>query len=377
MKTLRILFFIALTLLFNGISVRAQINADTTFPTSIFSGLQGQNHVQGIAYDSENECLYMSFTTSLIKVDMQGRLLGSVVGLTGHLGCIGLNHADGTLYGTLEYKHDAIGKGIGDGTNDTATGFYVALFDTKYITRVGMEASEVMRTVYLPAVSADYEARVMNQGREHEHRFGCSGVDGLCLAPKVGKGGGKMMLYVAYGIYSEEDRTDNDYQVIHCYDISHWQRFAQPLTPSHLHFEGPARPSKVYYVRTGNTNFGVQNLCYDASSHRMWMSVYPGQKKGWNHYGTYAVSLLQKAGKKTLRGIEPATKGRVLQLVHEGEYDAPNDVWGWSFSKGSTGITSLGAGLYYISHNERREGRECTTLYLYRYSPTEGFVRVP
>lgn len=374
MKTIKIV--LCLALLMTCIPLRAQVNADTKFPISIFSGLQGNNHVQGIAYDEKEECIYMSFTTSLIKVDMQGRLLGSVVGLTGHLGCIGLNQTDGMLYGTLEYKHDIIGKGIGDRTNDTATGFYVALFDTKSITRVGMEANEVMRTVYLPAVSADFEAIVTNQGQEREHRFGCSGVDGLCLAPKMGKTGGKTMLYVAYGIYSEEDRTDNDYQVIHCYDISHWHRYAQPLTPSNLHLNGPAKPNKIYYVRTGNTTFGVQNLCYDKGSNRMWMSVYPGQKKGWNHYGTFAVSLLQKAEKKQLMGVEPATKGRILQLVSEGEHDTLNDVWGWSFSKGSTGITSLGNNLYYISHNERREGRECTTLYLYRYSPTEGFARV-
>ncbi len=374
MKTIKIV--LCLTLLMTCIPLRAQVNADTKFPISIFSGLQGNNHVQGIAYDEKEECIYMSFTTSLIKVDMQGRLLGSVVGLTGHLGCIGLNQTDGMLYGTLEYKHDIIGKGIGDRTNDTATGFYVALFDTKSITRVGMEASEVMRTVYLPAVTADFEATVTNQGREREHRFGCSGVDGLCLAPKMGKTGGKTMLYVAYGVYSEEDRTDNDYQVIHCYDISHWHRYAQPLTPSNLHLNGPAKPNKNYYVRTGNTTFGVQNLCYDKGSNRMWMSVYPGQKKGWNHYETFAVSLLQKAEKKQLMGVEPATKGRVLQLVSEGEHDTLNDVWGWSFSKGSTGITSLGNNLYYISHNERREGRECTTLYLYRFSPTEGFARV-
>ena len=71
-------------------------------PTTVKTGLQDKFHVQGIAYDHERNCMYMSFTTSLVKVDMQGRVLGSVEGLTGHLGCIPLNPDDGRLYGSRE-----------------------------------------------------------------------------------------------------------------------------------------------------------------------------------------------------------------------------------------------------------------------------------
>ena len=209
--------------------------AAQNLPVVLRTGLQDKFHVQGIAYDEERNCMYMSFTTSLLKVDMQGRVLGSVEGLTGHLGCISLNPDDGRLYGSLEYKHDAIGqgitKGLGGVTNDSKTGFYVAIFDVSRIDREHMKASEVMTTVYLAPAVRDYEAQITHQGRTVNHRHGCSGVDGLTLAPRWGKAEGRNMLYVAYGIYSENDRTDNDYQVLLCYDIDKWHKYEQPLTP--------------------------------------------------------------------------------------------------------------------------------------------------
>ena len=38
-------------------------------------------HVQGIATDKKREYMYYSFTTSLVKTDMQGNIIGSVKGL--------------------------------------------------------------------------------------------------------------------------------------------------------------------------------------------------------------------------------------------------------------------------------------------------------
>lgn len=70
-------------------------------PRSIFSGQQGPFHVQGIAVDLKNGYVYFSFTTELLKTDLQGKLIGSVVGMTGHLGCLTTNPADGRIYGSL------------------------------------------------------------------------------------------------------------------------------------------------------------------------------------------------------------------------------------------------------------------------------------
>ena len=54
-------------------------------PRTIDPGLQGRNHVQGVVVDLKNKCAYFSFTTLLLKTDLQGNPLGSVKGLTGHL----------------------------------------------------------------------------------------------------------------------------------------------------------------------------------------------------------------------------------------------------------------------------------------------------
>ena len=73
-------------------------------PREIRSGEQGPFHVQGIAVDLERGYIYFSFTTKLLKMDFEGNLIGSVDGMTGHLGCLTVNPEDGRVYGSLEYK---------------------------------------------------------------------------------------------------------------------------------------------------------------------------------------------------------------------------------------------------------------------------------
>ncbi len=349
------------------------------FAEGIYSGPQGSFHVQGIAYDREHQCMYMSFTTSLIKVDMHGRLLGSVQGLTGHLGCISLNPEDGKLYGSLEYKHDAIGKGIIRGTgaqNDARSEFYVAIFDVDRITEKDMDPAEVMKAVCLREVGDDFAATVTNQGREVEHRYGCSGIDGLTIAPQWGKKNGKMMLYTAYGVYGDKSRTDNDYQVIHCYDIARLNKYGQILTPANLHQSGPKKADKKYFVYTGNTEWGIQNLAYEPTSGHLFAAVYPGKKEGRKNFRMFIIDSDQKARKEVLKGVEPKTKGLVLSLLPCGTHDAQHDVWGWDFKYGSTGLCGIGDGKFYVSHNARKDGRESSTVYLYQWDPQNGMQRV-
>ena len=81
------------------------------------------------------------------------------------------------------------------------------------------EKDGVMSTVYLREVVDDYYGKDTNRGRDVEHRYGCSGIDGIMFAPKPGKGG-KRLLHVAYGVYGDLSRTDNDHQVILAYDVA-------------------------------------------------------------------------------------------------------------------------------------------------------------
>ena len=156
-------------------------------PAIIDSGNQGKFHVQGICLDRERQTIYYSFTTSLVKSDLSGRVIGSVRGLTGHLGCIAMG-PDGKVYGSLEYKNDAIGQGIlarmGRGGESHRDGFYVAVFDVDRIDRLDMdaEADGIMQAVYLNKVVEDYHAQVVNAGKPRLHRHGCSGIDGITFA---------------------------------------------------------------------------------------------------------------------------------------------------------------------------------------------------
>jgi hypothetical protein len=67
------------------------------YPRLISVGGFRDGHVQGIAVDAKREYMYFSFTTRLVKTDMHGRVVGSVKGLAGPLGCIAYNYEDGRV----------------------------------------------------------------------------------------------------------------------------------------------------------------------------------------------------------------------------------------------------------------------------------------
>ena len=49
----------------------AQAQAQPQPPASVFVNGEVPNHVQGIAYDAEKDCFYLSFTTRFLKTDRQ------------------------------------------------------------------------------------------------------------------------------------------------------------------------------------------------------------------------------------------------------------------------------------------------------------------
>lgn len=221
-----------------------KINA---LPREIFSGHWKYGHCQGIAVDSKREAIYYSFTTTLVKTDLNGRLIGSVTGLLGHLGCIGYCDLDGRVYGSLEYKNDAIGRGILQRLGSNAQiedAFYIAIFDADRIDRPNMDACAdgVMTTVYLREVAEDFSAQVECGERAVAHRHGCSGIDGMTFGPIPGSAEKRTYLFVSYGIYSDLDRDDNDDQVLLCYDPADWAQYEQPLVQSAMHRSGPEKP---------------------------------------------------------------------------------------------------------------------------------------
>ena len=106
-------------------------------------------------------------------------------------------------------------------------------------------SSDLFRTVYLPEVVKDYTADMNGDGQfdgddgkfsshvadSPDHRYDCSGIDGVSFGPEFGHSDGPRFLTVAYGIYGNVTRTDNDHQVLLQYNIADWTQFARPLTP--------------------------------------------------------------------------------------------------------------------------------------------------
>ena len=342
-----------------------------SLPRTIESGPFKAGHIQGIAVDTEQKYMYYSYTTMLIKTDMQGNIVGTVTGLLGHLGDLDFNDEDGRLYGSLEYKNDAIGQGIlrmEKSNRQLANAFYIAIFDVEKITREGMDAEKdgIMTTVYLPTVLEDYLAEITINGKPHKHRLGCSGIDGVAFGPKFGKADGKQYLTVGYGIYSETDRTDNDYQVLLQYDVTKWGKYEHSLSQDDMHQQGPAKPAGQYFVKTGNTTYGVQNLDYDPTTHSWMMAVYKGKKAEFPNYTFFAADGTARPVKKALDGVPYIGKAKVVALKAAGKQQG--EIRGWDWGVGSTGMCSLGEGYFYLSNNYKIEAGQGSTIRLYRFT---------
>lgn len=330
-------------------------------PSVIYTGKWRGGHIQGIAIDKEREYIYCSFTTEFVKLDIQGNLIGSVKGFTGHLGCLAYNEADGRIYASLEYKNDVIGKSILHKLgvqNEIKNAFYVAIFDGDKIDRPNMNAETdgIMTTVWLREPTEDY----LYEG----HRYGCSGIDGITFAPILGE----MRLLIAYGIYSDITRKDNDHQVLLSYRPEALTAYETVLTATNIHENGPEACTERYFVYTGNTNFGVQNLEYDPYTGDIFMAVYKGKKENFPNFKMYRVDGNQPPKKMLLLGMD-GKEGMTLSIKKTGIFE--KNMYGYHFPYGSTGIASLGDGRFYISEDHGENGEYDSHIRLYRYTDDE------
>ena len=371
--------------------------------------VQGQlMHVQGIALDAEKGFMYYSFTTRFVKTDLSGRILGSIEHIQGHLGAMTFDPERRRVFCSLECKDDAIGQGIAkklDVQTVRAGGstFYIAVIDVDAVDRVGMDSENnpAFRTVCLREVGKDYHA-VLSDGRKH--RYACSGIDGVTLAPRPGSfkmdphdgdvvPDGKMWLWVAYGIYRDPARNDNDCNVLLLFDPDRLVSLARTVTFGDLHRKGPSRAAARYHVFTGNTNWGVQNLAYDPFTRRVYLFVYKGSKSWYPNYDLFAVPTDQMPVEDRLPGFHgdrrTAGKKLFLSLAEDGlsaevVKPAPGEVpsgavsekgekvtvRGWRFRWGSTGACPLGDGRWYLSEQSKDPvtGKQSSLVRLYRWT---------
>ncbi len=349
--------------------------------TPIFTGSWGNCHIQGIAVDNKNGYIYYSFTTKLVKAKLSGEIIGTVEGLVGHLGCIAFNEKDGCVYGSLEYKNDVIGKGILNSIGADSSfrdAFYIVRFDVSKIDRpdIDAEKSDIMSAVYLKEVRDDYNSKGFDKnGKEVEHKYGCSGIDGVTFGPLPGKNESDgMYLYVAYGIYGDVDRNDNDHQIILCYDIDELNSYAEKLDQKNMHTSGPEKPLHKYFVYTGNTVYGVQNLEYDRFTKSFFMAVYKGKKNEFPNFSLFAVDARCQAEVKFAKGINENIE--MLKLKDAGIYDNKSGISGWDFPFGSTGLYSFGDGNWLISHNKSTPEGQCSYIHHYRWDGIHPFEKL-
>ncbi len=339
-----------------------------TWPTS---------HVQGIAVDLRGGFIYYSFTTLLAKYDFSGKLVGTLVGWAGHLGDLDFNPSDGRVYGSLEYKKDRA--------------FYIAVIDVKGIDRVGIEVtkSDLFRTVFLPEVAQDYAADLNGDGKfdgdiakTPDHRYGCSGIDGVSFGPQFGRIDGPRLLTVAYGVYANAARTDNDHQVLLQYDTADWARYERPLSESAPHHSGPATVHGKYFVRTGNTTYGVQNLAYDEASQRWFLAVkpYTAPKPGFPHYRMFGIDARTAPVRGALVGV-PALgggneQGALLALAADGLKHQVTGIRGWN-QETDEGLQPIGHGLFYVAKGSGPKGKQTGDLTLMRWTGDAAQPFVP
>lgn len=318
MKKITTLLLIALALSATALCAGAQ-----ALPAKFDVNIKSKDHVQGMAIDTAARCFYLSFTTSLVKVDYDGNVLEKLDSINGHLGAMTFDALARKLYASLECKDDEIGRGIASHLGKEAytqdeSRFYIAVVD---VDRMDMQTFEVAEAI------ADYKTR-----------YGCSGIDGVTIAPQIGKKNGKPRLYVAYGIYGDISRRDNDHQILLEYKP---ESFKPGVT-------APKATAK-YFIFTGNTTWGVQNLCYDPKTGCIFMASYAGKKPEFPNFSLFAVPVQQKPARKVLRGLEDDGEHLSLSLLQEGLLSTVKGVRGWRFSDACTGFCTLGDGTWFVA----------------------------
>lgn len=343
-------------------------------PNNIFSGNWKEGHVQGIAVDTERGFVYYSFTTILLKTDLAGNALASVENIIGHLGCIAYDKEANRVYGSLELKHDVIGRGIMARTGiqlAEENAFYLVSFDLDKLNRMGMDAEKdgIMLAVYARDVVEDFDGSDPLTGLPG--RYGCGGMDGISVGPIFGApADSTRKLFLAEGIKQELDREDNDHQVLLQYDLSVFDTYGKPLTQQEPHHSGPEACEERYFFYTGNTNWGIQNLEYDPYSRYWFTAVYPGAKPGFENFKMFAIDGRIPPKEVPLEGRGGET-GLLLTSAQIGQGQKEGRIYGSHFRWGSTGLASLGDGTFYISHHGavKEEGLHHTVLKRYRFDP--------
>ena len=304
----------------------------------------GQYHVQGMTFDPRSQCLYLSTTTAIVKMTLDGTVLGSVVGFKGHVGQVVMDTVTGKLYASLEALDDELCNGMArymgyDLFTSKTAALYVVEMDADKITRQNIPEQEIVTKHPITEALADYKAEVTMEGKQYRKRFGCCGIDALAVGPAIGMpSGSERYLYVAYGIALDTLRTDNDYNILLCYRLDD---FTQPV--------------HKYFIHTGNTAYGVQDMVWDAFRQRLYLMVYPGKKSSYPNYSQFAIDVTQPSFYAPLQGAPYATEPVEQLKVSSASF----------FQGGSQGICMYDDSRFLIAYYKKRDNHRYTKIKLF------------
>jgi len=295
-----------------------------------------RGHVQGIAVDTDRQIAYLSFADRVVKTDRAGNILGSLVGLSGHLGDITVNQANGKLYGAYYWKDSA-----------QVTQFAVAIIDPDLMDGLDAPAQDNPAFTVAPVYT----------------------VDGLAFGPTFGTADGEWLLTV-----SLNHPHNLAYQYFAQYDVSDLEALAVRYNEGDVAPTGGPEPEGFYSVHTGPVSYNVlQNLAYDPDLERWFLGVYAGTEAEYPNYTMFAVDAEATPTLETFIGTED--QGLVVPLADDGQEHEATGIRGW-FQKADNGIQPLGDGLYYLAGTVTEGNLRVSTLTLYAWSgnPGEPFI---
>ena len=193
---------------------------------------EGPQHMQGFAVDLENSHMYWSFTTSLVKTDLEGTKIKEISLPSGHLG--DLAFYDGYIYGSYL-----------SGNWDQWDGMYVCKYDTEL------------------NLIAQYEFEQLNawvdaflNGDKDANPYNVASIDGVAVGEDPN---GEVKLMLAAGIGPADNQEP--YQLImQCTLDGEYETY--------------------YAMETGALPYGCQNLTYNWDTGNYWLGCYRGEFEG-------------------------------------------------------------------------------------------------
>ena len=255
----------------------------------IISVLNQNYHLQGFSSDKERNYMHWSFTDSLVKTNINGTMIAQVHISGGHLGDV--DYYDGKIYASY------LGNALPGHAWDDWTSFYIYVFD----------ASDLRLIDKIRLVECERYNDIA--GQKNDTR-GFLAIDGVAFGKDPETGERKM--HVACAVMTDE-------------------RFPNQIV---LQYNLDGIYEKEFYINTGNTVFGIQNLDYDDETGHFWFTTYNAEKPF--------------QAKNTLYKIDSDLKTILEQYPYSTPY----------------GFECLGGGKYYASAQSGVNGKRNGFAYL-------------